>query len=57
MMMHRTTRIGGDAIERGWMQGAESVHMFEAAQQAIEETRQLLEDMGRQLGALGGQRE
>ena len=56
-MMRDTTRMGLDAAERGRRQGRETLYMFEAAQQAIAETRQLLEHMGRQLGAPEGPQE
>ena len=56
-MMRDATRIGLDAVARGRRQGQETLHMFEAAQQAIADTRQLLELMSRQLGALEGPQE
>lgn len=56
-MMRRAVAIGLDAAERGRQQSYQTDYMFDVAQRAIEETRQLLEDMGRQLGALEGQHE
>ena len=35
------------AIARGHVQGTQSLHMYEAAQAAIAETRQLLSEMAR----------
>ncbi len=42
------------AAERGRTHGAESLHMYEAAQKAIEETRQLLDTVALQMRRMEG---
>ena len=57
MTMPKPFRPDQTAAERGRAHGAESLHMYEAAQRAIEETRQLLDTVALQTRRMEGERE